>query len=125
MPAQTKSRSSQTKTPLQKGAWWKKLLIALCGTYIASKILGITLPSANSASFPSHADGDTYGSRQSAASTNDLLSDDYLDDAWDEPDEVWQEGETDDDDIMRGCTPDDLYNDWNDYGEGYDDDYFD
>ena len=125
MPAQTKSRSPQTKTPLQKGAWWKKLLIALCGTYIASKILGITLPSASSASFPSHTDRDTYGSRQSTDSADDLPADEYLDDTWDEQDEVWQEGETDDDDIMRGCTPDDLYNDWNDYGEGYDDDYFD
>ena len=90
MPAQTKSRSPQTKTPLQKGAWWKKLLIALCGTYIASKILGITLPSISSASFPSHTDRDTYGSRQSADSADDLPADEYLDDTWDEPDEIWQ-----------------------------------
>ena len=110
-------------------SWWQKILLAVFGTYLAEKLFGILIPSLPHVSIPST-------SRETAPS----------DDAYDnelpyrrayEEDEEDQRDTSDDDayaDTYGGSAPyggqydedeDILHNDWHDYGEGYDDDYFD
>lgn len=110
-------------------SWWQKILLAVFGAYLAEKLFGILIPSLPQVSLPST-------SRETAPS----------DDAYDnelpyrrayEEDEEDQRDTSDDDayaDTYGGSAPyggqydedeDILHNDWNDYGEGYDDDYFD
>ena len=110
-------------------SWWQKILLAVFGAYLAEKLFGILIPSLPHVSTPST-------SRETAPS----------DDAYDnelpyrrayEEDEEDQRDTSDDDayaDTYGGSAPyggqydedeDILHNDWHDYGEGYDDDYFD
>lgn len=110
-------------------SWWQKILLAVFGAYLAEKLFGILIPSLPHVSIPST-------SRETAPS----------DDAYDnelpyrhayEEDEEDQRDTSDDDayaDTYGGSAPyggqydedeDILHNDWHDYGEGYDDDYFD
>ena len=110
-------------------SWWQKILLAVFGAYLAEKLFGILIPSPPHVSLPST-------SRETAPS----------DDAYDnelpyrrayEEDEEDQMDTSDDDayaDTYGGSAPyggqydedeDILHNDWHDYGEGYDDDYFD
>ena len=110
-------------------SWWQKILLAVFGAYLAEKLFGILIPSLPYVSLPST-------SRETAPS----------DDAYDnelpyrrayEEDEEDQRDTSDDDayaDTYGGSAPyggqydedeDILHNDWHDYGEGYDDDYFD
>ena len=110
-------------------SWWQKILLAVFGAYLAEKLFGILIPSLPHVSLPSP-------SRETAPS----------DDAYDnelpyrrayEEDEEDQRDTSDDDayaDTYGGSAPyggqydedeDILHNDWHDYGEGYDDDYFD
>ena len=110
-------------------SWWQKILLAVFGAYLAERLFGILIPSLPYVSLPST-------SRETAPS----------DDAYDnelpyrrayEEDEEDQRDTSDDDayaDTYGGSAPyggqydedeDILHNDWHDYGEGYDDDYFD
>ena len=123
-PKNTVPRQSQKTL-----SWWQKILLAVFGAYLAEKLFGILIPSPPHVSLPST-------SRETAPS----------DDAYDnelpyrrayEEDEEDQMDTSDDDayaDTYGGSAPyggqydedeDILHNDWHDYGEGYDDDYFD
>lgn len=123
-PKNTVPRQSQKAL-----SWWQKILLAVFGAYLAEKLFGILIPSLPYVSLPST-------SRETAPS----------DDAYDnelpyrrayEEDEEDQRDTSDDDayaDTYGGSAPyggqydedeDILHNDWHDYGEGYDDDYFD
>ena len=123
-PKNTVPRQSQKAL-----SWWQKILLAVFGAYLAERLFGILIPSLPYVSLPST-------SRETAPS----------DDAYDnelpyrrayEEDEEDQRDTSDDDayaDTYGGSAPyggqydedeDILHNDWHDYGEGYDDDYFD
>ena len=108
-----KQTSPHVKKPVPKPlAWWKKLLIALFGTYIAAKFFGILVPGVSAAGLSPH------------AGENSAPTDEYPDDTWDYPGEEGYEGEdiyAYEDDIPPA---ENLYADWNDWNEGYDDDHF-
>ena len=128
-PKNTVPRQSQK--PL---SWWQKILLAVFGAYLAEKLFGILIPSLPHVSIPSTprdttSTGDTYDNelpyRREYEEDEEYLSSE-------------DPGDTPDDDAYAdtygGSTPyggqygedeDILHNDWHDYGEGYDDDYFD
>ena len=107
-PKNTVPRQSQKAL-----SWWQKILLAVFGAYLAEKLFGILIPSLPHVSIPS--------TSRDTASTGD----------------IYQRDTPDDDayaDTYGGSAPyggqydedeDILHNDWHDYGEGYDDDYFD
>ena len=110
-------------------SWWQKILLAVFGAYLAEKLFGILIPSLPHVSIPST-------SRETAPSGDAYDNDLPYRRAYEE-DEEDQRDTLDDDayaDTYGGSTPyggqygedeDILHNDWHDYGEGYDDDYFD
>ena len=110
-------------------SWWQKILLAVFGVYLAEKLFGILIPSLPHVSIPST-------SRETAPSGDAYDNDLPYRRAYEE-DEEDQRDTLDDDayaDTYGGSTPyggqygedeDILHNDWHDYGEGYDDDYFD
>ena len=102
--------------PTKPLAGWKKLLLALFGSYLAAKFFGILLPNVSAAGLSSHADKDN----QAFPSNN--TTDEYSDDTWDYPAEDRYEDEY----IYEKDEPvdDPLYDDWDDWNEGYDDDHF-
>ena len=128
-PKNTVPRQSQTAL-----SWWQKILLAVFGAYLAEKLFGILIPSLPHVSIPSTPretapSGDAYDNelpyrRAYEEDEEDISSEDPRD--------------TPDDDAYAdtygGSAPyggqydedeDILHNDWHDYGEGYDDDYFD
>ena len=128
-PKNTVPRQSQKAL-----SWWQKILLAVFGAYLAEKLFGILIPSLPHVSIPSTSRetasaGDTYDNelpyrRAYEEDEEDISSEDQRD--------------TPDDDAYAdtygGSAPyggqydedeDILHNDWNDYGEGYDDDHFD
>ena len=118
MPAQSHHPNTKTASPPKSLAWWKKLLIAVFGTYIAAKFFGLIVPDVSTAGIFPHADGDGHTEKPPIA------TDEYPDDTWDYPVEDRCEDEdiyTHEDDLPPA---EDLYNDWDDWNEGYDDDHF-
>ena len=115
-------------------SWWQKILLAVFGAYLAEKLFGILIPSLPHVSLPST-------SRETAPSDDDYDNELPYRRAYEEDEEdissECQRDTLDDDayaDTYGGSAPyggqydedeDILHNDWNDYGEGYDDDYFD
>ena len=115
-------------------SWWQKILLAVFGAYLAEKLFGILIPSLPHVSIPS--------TSSDTASTGDAYDNELPYRREYEEDEEYlsseDPGDTPDDDAYAdtygGSTPyggqygedeDILHNDWHDYGEGYDDDYFD
>ena len=110
-------------------SWWQKILLAVFGAYLAEKLFGILIPSLPHVSIPST-------SRETAPS-DDAYDNELLYGRAYEEDEEDQRDTSNDDayaDTYGGSAPyggqydedeDILHNDWHDYGEGYDDDYFD
>lgn len=123
-PKNTVPRQSQKAL-----SWWQKILLAVFGAYFAEKLFGILIPSLPHVSLPST-------SRETAPS-GDVYDNDLPYRRAYEEDEEDQRDTLDDDayaDTYGGSAPyggqydedeDSLHNDWHDYGEGYDDDYFD
>ena len=123
-PKNTVPRQSQK--PL---SWWQKILLAVFGAYLAEKLFGILIPSLPHVSIPS--------TSRDTASTGDIYDNELPYRRAYEEDEEDQRDTSDDDayaDTYGGSAPyggqydedeDILHNDWHDYGEGYDDDYFD
>ena len=123
-PKNTVPRQSQK--PL---SWWQKILLAVFGAYLAEKLFGILIPSLPHVSIPS--------TSRDTASTGDIYDNELPYRRAYEEDEEDQRDTSDDDayaDTYGGSAPyggqydedeDILHNDWNDYGEGYDDDHFD
>ena len=110
-------------------SWWQKILLAVFGAYLAEKLFGILIPSLPHVSIPS--------TSRDTASTGDIYDNELPYRRAYEEDEEDQRDTSDDDayaDTYGGSAPyggqydedeDILHNDWHDYGEGYDDDYFD
>lgn len=123
-PKNTVPRQSQKAL-----SWWQKILLAVFGAYLAEKLFGILIPSLPHVSLPST-------SRETAPSGDAYDNELPYRRAYEE-DEEDQRDTSDDDayaDTYGGSAPyggqydedeDILHNDWHDYGEGYDDDYFD
>ena len=120
-PKNTVPRQSQKAL-----SWWQKILLAVFGAYLAEKLFGILIPSLPHVSIPS--------TSRDTASTGDIYDNElpyrraYEEDQKDTPDDDAYA------DTYGGSAPyggqydedeDILHNDWHDYGEGYDDDYFD
>ncbi len=120
-PKNTVPRQSQKAL-----SWWQKILLAVFGAYLAEKLFGILIPSLPHVSIPS--------TSRDTASTGDIYDNElpyrraYEEDQRDTPDDDAYA------DTYGGSAPyggqydedeDSLHNDWHDYGEGYDDDYFD
>lgn len=123
-PKNTVPRQSQKAL-----SWWQKILLAVFGAYLAEKLFGILIPSLPHVSIPS--------TSRDTASTGDIYDNELPYRRAYEEDEEDQRDTSDDDayaDTYGGSAPyggqydedeDILHNDWHDYGEGYDDDYFD
>ena len=128
-PKNTVPRQSQK--PL---SWRQKILLAVFGAYLAEKLFGILTPSLPHVSIPS--------TPRETASTDNAYDDElpYRRAYEEDEEDISSEGQRDtlDDDAYAdtygGSAPyggqydedeDILHNDWHDYGEGYDDDYFD
>lgn len=123
-PKNTVPRQSQKAL-----SWWQKILLAVFGAYLAEKLFGILIPSLPHVSTPS--------TSRETASTGDAYDNELPYRRAYEEDEEDQRDTSDDDayaDTYGGSAPyggqydedeDILHNDWHDYGEGYDDDYFD
>ena len=123
-PKNTVPRQSQKALP-----WWQKILLAVFGAYLAEKLFGILIPSLPHVSTPS--------TSRETAPTNDAYDNELPYRRAYEEDEEDQRDTSNDDayaDTYGGSAPyggqydedeDILHNDWHDYGEGYDDDYFD
>ena len=123
-PKNTVPRQSQKAL-----SWWQKILLAVFGAYLAEKLFGILIPSLPHVSIPSTP-------RETAPTDNAYDNELPYRRAY-EKDEEDQRDTSDDDayaDTYGGSAPyggqydedeDILHNDWHDYGEGYDDDYFD
>ena len=128
-PKNTVPRQSQKAL-----SWWQKILLAVFGAYLAEKLFGILIPSLPHVSIPS--------TSRDTASTGDAYDNElpYRREYEEDEEDISSEGQRDtlDDDAYAdtygGSAPyggqydedeDILHNDWHDYGEGYDDDYFD
>ena len=123
-PKNTVPRQSQKAL-----SWWQKILLAVFGAYLAEKLFGILIPSLPHVSPPS--------TSRETAPTNDAYDNELPYRRAYEEDEEDQRDTSNDDayaDTYGGSAPyggqydedeDILHNDWHDYGEGYDDDYFD
>ena len=123
-PKNTVPRQSQKAL-----SWWQKILLAVFGAYLAEKLFGILIPSLPHASIPS--------TPRDTTSTGDTYDNELPYRRAYEEDEEDQRDTSNDDayaDTYGGSAPyggqydedeDILHNDWHDYGEGYDDDYFD
>ena len=110
-------------------SWWQKILLAVFGAYLAEKLFGILIPSLPHVSIPS--------TSRDTASTGDIYDNELpYRHAYEEDEEDQRDTSNDDAyaDTYGGSAPyggqydedeDILHNDWHDYGEGYDDDYFD
>ena len=79
MPAQSHRPNTKAAPPPKPLAWWKKLLIAVFGTYIAAKFFGLIVPDVSTAGIFPHADGDGHTEKPPIA------TDEYPDDTWDYP----------------------------------------
>ena len=119
MPAQSRRPNTKTAPPPKPLAWWKKLLIAVFGTYIAAKFFGILIPDVSAAGILPHTDGNSR--------TDEVppQTDEYPDDTWDIP---YDDPPADTFDAPYRQSPDGetdreaIYNDWGDWNDGYDDD---
>ena len=110
-------------------SWWQKILLVVFGAYLAEKLFGILIPSLPHVSIPS--------TSRDTTSTGDTYDNELPYRRAYEEDEEDQRDTSNDDayaDTYGGSAPyggqydedeDILHNDWHDYGEGYDDDYFD
>ena len=123
-PKNTVPRQSQKAL-----SWWQKILLAVFGAYFAEKLFGILIPSLPHVSLPST-------SRETAPSGDAYDNELPYRRAYEEDEEDQRDTSNDDAyaDTYGGSAPyggqydedeDILHNDWHDYGEGYDDDYFD
>ena len=118
MPAQSRRPNTKAAPPPKPLAWWKKLLIAVFGTYIAAKLFGILVPDISATGVFPHIGSDERTEKPSTA------RDEYPDDTWDYPAADRYEDEdvyAHEDDLPPA---EDLYDDWDDWNEGYDDDHF-
>ena len=116
MSAPQNAAKIKTAPPPKPLAWWKKLLIAMFGTYVAAKFFGLIDPDVSAAGIFPHTDGDGHAEKPP------VPTDEYPDDTWDYSDEAHYE---DDETYEHDVSPaEDLYDDWNDWNEGYDDDHF-
>ena len=94
------------------------LLLALFGSYLAAKLFGIILPDVSATGIFPHTDVDGHTEKPP------IPTDEYPDDIWDYPAEDRYEDEdvyAYEDDLPPA---EDLYDDWDDWNEGYDDDHF-
>ena len=106
----------KTAPPPKPLAWWKKLLIAVFGTYVAAKFFSLIVPDVSAAGMFPHTDGEGRTEKPP------IPTDEYPDDTWDYSDEAHYE---DDETYEHDVSPtEDLYDDWKDWNEGYDDDHF-
>ena len=123
-PKNTVPRQSQKAL-----SWWQKILLAVFGAYLAEKLFGILIPPLPHVSLPST-------SRDTAPSGDAYDNELPYRRAYEEDEEDQRDTSNDDAyaDTYGGSAPyggqydedeDILHNDWHDYGEGYDDDYFD
>ena len=123
-PKNTVPRQSQKAL-----SWWQKILLAVFGAYLAEKLFGILIPSLPHVSTPST-------SRETAPTSDAYDNELPYRRAYEEDEEDQRDTSNDDAyaDTYGGSAPyggqydedeDILHNDWHDYGEGYDDDYFD
>ena len=122
-------KNTVPRQPQKALSWWQKILLAVFGAYLAEKLFGLLIPSLPHVSIPST-------SRETAPSGDAYDNELPYRRAYEE-DEEDQRNTSDDDayaDTYGGSAPyggqydedeDILHNDWHDYGEGYDDDYFD
>lgn len=116
MPAQKKIARQTSASRSKPLAWWKKLALAVFGTYIAAKLFGILVPDNGITEFPSNTDRDRQQSIPNGP------ADESPDDTWDLPaDDRCEEEHIHEDGTPPGFH---LYDDWDDWGEGYDDDHF-
>lgn len=117
MTAQSCSTKTKAAPPQKPLAWWKKLLIGLFGTYLAAKFFGSLVPDISTAALSSPID---KGSQTQAP---DHPTDEYPNDTWDYPPE---ENGYEDRYHYEGDEPvdDPLYDDEDDWNEGYNDDHF-
>ena len=127
-------KNTVPRQPQKALSWWQKILLAVFGAYLAEKLFGILIPSLPHVSIPST-------SRETAPSDdaydNELLYRRAYEEDEEDISSEDQRDTSDDDayaDTYGGSAPyggqydedeDILHNDWNDYGEGYDDDHFD
>ncbi len=79
MPAQKKIARQTSASRSKPLAWWKKLALAVFGTYIAAKLFGILVPDNGTAEFPSHTDRDRQQSIPNGP------ADESPDDTWNLP----------------------------------------
>ena len=79
MPAQMHTPKTKTAPPPKPLAWWKKLLIAVFGTYIAAKFFGLIVPDVSAAGIFPHTDGEGHTEKPP------IPTDEYPDDTWDYP----------------------------------------
>ena len=122
-------KNTVPRQPQKALSWWQKILLAVFGAYLAEKLFGILIPSLPHVSIPS--------TSHDTASTGDTYDNELPYRRAYEEDEEDQRDTSNDDayaDTYGGSAPyggqydedeDILHNDWHDYGEGYDDDYFD
>ena len=123
-PKNTVPRQSQRAL-----SWWQKILLAVFGAYLAEKLFGILIPSLPHVSLPSTSrdtapSGDAYDNalpyrrayEEDEEDPRDTPDDDAYADTY--GGSAPYGGQYDEDEDI-------LHNDWNDYGEGYDDDHFD
>ena len=122
-------KNTVPRQPQKALSWWQKILLAVFGAYLAEKLFGILIPSLPQVSLPSP-------SRETASSGDAYDNELPYRRAYEEDEEDQRDTSNDDAyaDTYGGSAPyggqydedeDILHNDWNDYGEGYDDDYFD
>ena len=116
MSAPQNTAKIKTAPPPKPLAWWKKLLIAVFGTYVAGKFFGLIVRDVSAAGIFPHTDGDGRTEKPP------IPTDEYPDDTWDYP----ADDRYEDEDIYADDLPpaENLYADWNDWNEGYDDDHF-
>ena len=122
-------KNTVPRQPQKALSWWQKILLAVFGAYLAEKLFGILIPSLPHVSIPST-------SRETAPSGDAYDNELPYRRAYEEDEEDQRDTSNDDAyaDTYGGSAPyggqydedeDILHNDWHDYGEGYDDDYFD
>ena len=79
MSAPQNTAKIKTASPPKPLAWWKKLLIAVFGTYVAAKFFGLIGPDVSAAGIFPHTDGEGHTEKPP------IPTDEYPDDTWDYP----------------------------------------
>ena len=79
MSAQIHTPKTKAAPPPKPLAWWKKLLIAVFGTYIAAKFFGLIVPDVSAAGIFPHTDSSRHTEEMPPQ------TDEYPDDTWGYP----------------------------------------